>query len=301
MLAPPMTSRSHAASTPAPVLAPTPAWWRRLTAPWRDLPDHLILGAMKAGTTQLDRWLSTNPGVQARIWKESRVLTDSRPTALRWRAMYDLHARRRGQERRSGRRLRVGDASPYDLFHPRAPRHAARLVPEARFVVILRDPAHRAWSHHRHAVRHGFEWLDFDDAIAAEAGRLDGEEARLDRDPSAVSGPHQHWSYLARGRYVDQLERWFACFPRERFLIRFTDDLRDRPRELLADVERHLDLPPTPPPPAADAVNVGDGVQPPPATVKALHALFAESDARLAELLGRELPWRTADTITDRC
>jgi hypothetical protein len=294
MLAPSMTSSSHAASTPAPVLAPTPAWWRRLTAPWRDLPDHLILGTMKGGTTQLDRLLSTNPGIQKRLWKESRRLTDRNPNARDWRAMYELRWRRQRQERRLGHAIRVGDATPYDLFHPRAPGTALRLVPDARFVVILRDPAYRAWSHHRHAMRHGFETLDFEAAIAAEAERLEGEEARLADDPSATSGPHQHWSYLARGRYAEQLERWFACFPRDRFLVCFTDDLRTRPGALLTDVERHLGLPATPGlkwNPHSPA-NAGDGTMPSDATRSMLRDHFEPFDEKLANLLGIELPWR---------
>jgi hypothetical protein len=302
MLAPPMMPSSHAASTPAPVLAPTPAWWRRLTASWRDLPDHLILGAMKAGTTQLDRLLSTNPGIQRRIWKESRQLTQPDASEHAWRAMYEFRRRRRRQERRIGHRIRVGDASPYDLFHPRAPEHAARLVPDARFIVILRDPALRAWSHHRHSLRHGFESLDFEAAIAAEPGRLDGEEARLRQDPSAVSGAHQHWSYLARGRYAEQLDRWFGAFSRDRFLICFLDDLRDRPDAVLTQVARHLELPPFPSSDATPGVaNPGDGIEPPPETLDHLRRTFEESDQRLAALLGAELPWRRdAEPVTDR-
>jgi hypothetical protein len=302
MLAPPMTSRSHAASTPAPVLAPTPARWRRLTAPWRDLPDHLILGAMKAGTTQLDRLLSTNPGIQRRIWKESRQLTQPGASERAWRAMYEFSQRRRRQERQLGHAIRVGDASPYDLFHPRAPEHAARLVPDARFIVMLRDPALRAWSHHRHAVRHGFESLEFDAAIAAEPDRLDGEETRLRQEPSAVSGAHQHWSYLARGRYAEQLDRWFGVFPRDRFLVCFLDDLRDRPDSVLTQVARHLDLPPFPSNASTTGVaNAGDGSAPPPETLDHLRGTFEEPDRRLAELLGKELPWRRGvEPVTDR-
>ncbi len=294
MLAREMTSPLHAASAPDPVRAPTPAWWRRLTATWRDLPDHLILGAMKAGTTQLDRLLGTNPGVGTRAWKESRILTEPRPSGRAWRAMHELRVRRRRAERRLGHPIRIGDASPYDLFHPRAPAAASQLVPHARFVVILRDPAERAWSHHRHAVRHGFESLDFDAAIAAEANRLEGEEARLVREPSSVSGPHQHWSYLARGRYAEQLDRWFRVFPRDRFLICFLDDLRDRPHDLLTRIARHLDLPPFPRTATLSETtsNAGDGVPAPTSTLARLRETFEDADRRLADLLGVSPPWR---------
>ncbi len=215
------------------------------------------------------------------------------PGASRWayRALHDLKTRRHRRERQLGRRERVGDASPYDLFHPRAPETARRLIPDARFIVILRDPVYRAWSHHRHAMRHGLESLDFATAIDAEPERLAGEEGRLRADPNARSGPHQHWSYLSRGRYAEQLERWFATFPRERFLILFTDDLRDRPDELLRRLENHLDLPPTPHPPSSDPANAGDGSSPPPETVERLRSAFDADDRRLMDLLGTTPPW----------
>jgi len=288
-------------ATPTAVGAPRPAWWRRASAPWRDLPDHLILGAMKAGTTHLDRLLAANPAVQPRPWKECRMLTEPGVTTLAYRARYDLRFRRRRRERETGRPERIGDASPYDLFHPRAPETARRLVPDARFIVILRDPAERAWSHHRHAVRHGFERLGFEAAIAAEPDRLRGEEARLAADPRATSGPHQHWSYLARGRYAVQLERWFAAFPRDRFLVLFTDHLATDPRSVLAAIQRHLDLPPTPNPPFGEIANRGDGSGPPAAIAARLRAEFAPDDERLAALLCVTPPWRiAASSITDR-
>ncbi len=295
----PPASAQH--PTPDPVGAPKAAWWRRLTAPWRDLPDHLILGAMKAGTTQLDRLLAANPAIQPRAHKECRVLTEPRASRLTCRAPHDLSRRRRARERRSGHRERVGDASPYDLFHPRAPETARRLIPDARFIVILRDPVARAWSHHRHAVRHGFDTLDFESAIKAEPDRLRGEETRLLADPDARSGPHQHWSYLARGHYAVQLERWFAAFPRDRFLVLFTEHLATQPQAILHALERHLDLPATPAPPSLEIANRGDGSTPPAAIAARLRTMFTPHDERLAALLGITPPWRQDDSIiTDR-
>lgn len=287
-----MPSASDQPPPPDPVGPPRPAWWRRLTAPWRDLPDHLILGAMKAGTTQLDRLLAGNPAVQSRPWKECRILTEPRASRRAYRAMHDLSWRRRRRERTNGRPERIGDASPYDLFHPRAPETARRLVPRARFIVILRDPVMRAWSHHRHAMRLGLEHLDFEAAIAAEPNRLRGETERLRSDPHARSGPHQHWSYLARGRYAEQLERWFAVFPRERFLVLFTDDLASQSRKTLAAVERHLELPETPEHRGHDIANRGDGSAPDADLAANLRTRFESDDRRLAELLGTPLPWR---------
>lgn len=290
MTAPP----TRAALPPPAVRSPRPGWHRRLTARFRDLPDHLLIGAMKGGTTQLDRLLATNPSVQPRPWKECRYLTEPAPSRTGYRALHDLRWRRLRRERATGRPERIGDASPYDLFHPRAPKVARDLVPDARFVVLLRDPVDRAWSHHRHALRHGLDSMPFEDAISQEADRLQGEEARLLNDAEATSGPHQHWSYLARGHYADQLTRWLEHFPRERFLVEFSETFFQDPVAVLGRVDEHLGLPPTPVPNPGPIANAGDDSRPSSATRARLENLFEAPNRRLAEMLGVELPWTPA-------
>ncbi len=76
--------------------------------------------------------------------------------------------------------------------------------------MLLRNPVTRAHSHWRHEVALGREPLSFEDAIAAEPERLAGEHQRLLDDPSYRSFAHQHHSYLARGRYAEQLAAWRA-------------------------------------------------------------------------------------------
>jgi len=92
------------------------------------------------------------------------------------------------------------------------PERVRALVPDARLVVLLRDPVARALSHYHHEVALGMEPLTFKAALEAEPERLDGEERRLVQFPGYVSVAHQHHSYLARGRYHEQLERWRARF-----------------------------------------------------------------------------------------
>ena len=269
-----------ARATPAPPVA----WHRRLSARFRVLPDHLILGAQKSGTTQLDRILSRNPGVLHRAWKETRTLVDAHATANRCRGYQELAARARRFERERGHPMRAGDACPFYLFHPESPAIARRVLgPDLRFVVLLRDPVHRAWSHHRHEVRLGGEPLDFVDAMDQEAERL------AEGGPGAL----EHHSYLARGDYATQLERWFDRFDREAFLVEFSETFFSDPDRVVARVEEHLDLPATPPATDDGIANRGDGSAPPPDVVERLRRHFADSDARLETMLGRPLPWRS--------
>jgi hypothetical protein len=284
----------HAPTTHScvPTPEPRPNLHRLLSAPWRVLPDFLLIGAQKSGTTDLDRRIARSPHVLPRAAKECRILAGPRPSSLRCRSFQESAFRRARLQRRLGGRCRAGDACPYYLFHPRTPTIARDLLgPELDLIVLLRDPALRAWSHHRHERRLGVETLEFEDAIAQEPARLAGETRRLLDDPAAVSGPHEHFSYLARGRYAEQLERWFEAFGSERVLVLFSEDHFEDPEGTSNRVLERLGLPPNPSAPPLPIANRGDGRPPPPATLDRLRAHFAPQNDRLARLLGRPVPW----------
>lgn len=126
---------------------------------------------------------------------------------------------------RVGRDVALGEASPYYLFHPLVPERVAAVLPDCRFIVLLRDPVERAISHYFHEVDLGVETLPLGDALEAERSRLEGEAERLRAEPTYVSFSHRHYSYVSRGLYADQLRRWFAAFPRNQFLILDSADL----------------------------------------------------------------------------
>lgn len=198
----------------------------------RPLPDFLIAGAAKAGTTSLHAYLSEHPAVSSPIRKEIHY--------------FDLNMRRGEGWYRShfpaDTSAVTGESTPYYLFHPLVPERVAATLPEVKVIVLLRDPIDRAFSQHNHEVASGHESLSFERALECEAERLAGEEARLRADPGHRSFAHQHFSYQARGRYAVQLERWFEHFDRDRFLIIRAEDLFADPAAELAVAQRFLGL-----------------------------------------------------------
>ena len=113
-----------------------------------------------------------------------------------------------------------------------------------KLVALLRDPVARAYSHYQHEVALGREPLSFEDALAAEEERTRGEVERLVADPRAFSRAWWDHTYVARGRYAEQLERWLAAFPREQLLVVRTEDLGERPAETYASILEFLGAPP---------------------------------------------------------
>jgi sulfotransferase family protein len=252
----------------------------RATASLRPLPDFLILGAQKAGTTALYAYLRWHPQITGPSFKEVSFFDRHYARGERW---YRAHM----PVRRSGI---VGEASPSYLFHPSAPERVARMLPGARLIALLRNPVDRAFSHYQHEVALGREELPFEDALAHEDERMAGEVERMLRDPAYFSYAWWNYTYAARGRYAEQLERWFRSFPSEQLLVLLTDELAadtgatyERVLEFLGVDARGLDSYPR--------IFEREYAGMDPATRSQLEDEFAGPNRRLAALLGRELPW----------
>jgi hypothetical protein len=264
--------------------------WGMLTAPARMLPDVIIVGAQRSGTTTLFRLLSEHPQV-------------TRPTVSKGMAYFDLHFDRGlrwyrahfplkplAWLRNPGSRRLTFESSGYYMFHPLAAGRMADQLPHVRVVAVLRNPVDRAYSAHRHELNRGFETLDFDEALEHEEERLHGEEQRLVDDPRAYSFEHQHHAYLARSRYVDQVRRLLDTFGPDRVWIMDAEALFADPEGEFGRLCDWLDI--------GRPSEVGNeqwNAQPrdplTPERRAELAAYFAPYDEELSELIGRPLSW----------
>jgi hypothetical protein len=263
-----------------------------LTSGSRSLPEFVIVGGQRCGTTSLYQYLIEHPAVGAATTKEVHYFDVNYERGIDWyRGHFPTSAYLRAVARRTGMRATTGEASPYYLFHPRAPYRLADMLPDARLIVMLRDPVSRLISHYHHEVALGHEDLPLDRAIEVEIERMDGEEERIVRDPRYRSYAHQHHSYFARGIYADQLDRWFAVFPRERFLIVESRRFFRDPTEELDRVLEHLGLPPErrvdfEAHNARAYVPIDDDLR------ATLYERYVPHNERLYSLLGEDLGWK---------
>lgn len=261
-----------------------------VTSTARALPDFIICGAQRAGTTSLFKALSRHPAVTGPTLRKGVHYFDTGYRhGLDWyRSHFPLRAALR--PRRGRPRTRVVESSPYYLFHPLAAERIARELPEAKVVVILRDPVERAYSAHAHETARGFETEPFARAIALEPERLAGEETRILQDPGYRSYHHQHHGYVARGHYAAQLSRMETHLGRELMHVVDYADLFDGTTRALTGIEQFLGLPP-----GLAAVpgrhNPRERAALPETLRSELTERFAESNARLAEWWGHTPSW----------
>jgi hypothetical protein len=270
---------------PARVVLRNGVWaYGWVTSPFRPLPDFLVLGAQKAGTTALYEYLRRHPQITGPSWKEVSFFDRHWARGERWyRGNFPNLARTREKL--------VGEASPSYVFHPLAPQRVQEVVPDARLIVLVRNPVDRALSQYNHEAALGREPLPFEEALDAEEERLRGEQERMAADPRYFSRDWWSHTYQARGRYAEQLERWLAVFPREQLLILPTDDLGSDPAQAHAQVLEFLGASPQ----RLDSYpRVYEREYEPmkPQTRERLAAEFEAPNRRLYELLGRDLGWR---------
>ncbi|MEO8487035.1 MAG: sulfotransferase domain-containing protein [Betaproteobacteria bacterium] len=241
--------------------------------------DVVIGGAQKAGTTALDKALRAHPAMRMPSMKEPHFFDND---VLFANGVPDFDTYHAMWREGLGTRL-CCDSTPSYLWWPSAPQRLRDYNHALRWVILLRDPAERAYSHWNMVRNNGFEALPFADALDAEVSRL---AAGLRRDR------FRH-SYVSRGFYARQLARLFTLFPRDQVLVLRSDQLRKDFAATVATVVEFLGLEPfeTIEPITAHQGNYAAPLAP--EQRAALVRRFDEDIRELESLLGWELSdWR---------
>ena len=267
-----------------------PPLWRILTAPFRVLPDFLVIGAQKGGTTSLFDDLVQHPSVICPYTKEAQFFNRRLRCTLCYRGYFPSRYMVWRARRRIGQPVLTGEATPEYLFHPAVPARVHRLLPRARLVVLLRDPIARAFSHYQHMRRAGNEPLGFEEAIAAEPKRLKGLQELAEKAPLTELTALQHYSCGARGIYVTQPRRWLTYYSREQVFIGFSEELFESLRTVFDRVCRFLGLEQWAP---RFRVSNSGGYREAISeqTRERLTAFYAPYNRELENLLGCPVPW----------
>jgi hypothetical protein len=259
--------------------------WKALagieTAQLRQLPDAIIIGAQKAGTTSLNRYLGDHPDIGIAKSKEVHYFSMRFDNGMDW---YQAHFPLRGKA------ATVVEDSPSYLFHPEAPRRMKQILPRVKLIALLRNPVDRAFSHYQMNVRKGNEPLSFEEAIAAESERVgDGGD-----------GNDQEWrvasfvSYLRRGLYAEQLQRWLAVFARNQVLVLKSEEFFQHPEPGFERVLAFLGLQPWQLP-RYENFRPGEYAALRPETRTRLRDFFAPHNQQLYALLGEDFGWEVEE------
>lgn len=207
------------------------------------MPTFLLMGAMKAGTTALYQALDQHPDVFMAPVKEPNFFAfaneppsfeaplDQHPQGINHKTISDPAAYEALFEDAHPDQAR-GEASHTTLYWPEAPANVERYAPEARLVAILRNPIERAYSEFLHFVRDGHEpHSDFASALDAEPERIDANWA--------------FGRYVDRGRYYQQLRRYYERFDEEQIRVYLFEEFRKDPQTVLRDLYSFIGVDPS--------------------------------------------------------
>jgi hypothetical protein len=254
------------------------------------LPDFVIIGAQKSGTTFLYNLLTRHPSVEGTFEKEVHYFDRFFQKGIEWyRSQFPL------PRLKEQRKFVTGETTPDYLFHPHAARRMAEVVPQARLIVLLRNPVDRAYSHYHHNLtRKGRETLGFEEAIEAEQARLRGEMEKMLENERYTSYKYRHYSYLYKGIYVDHLLRWSEFYSEEQMLVLKSEDFYEHTLETLKVIQDFLFLPDWQPEPAVlQMIPKRQNRYPKmnPDTRRRLEEYFEPHNRRLYEYLGVDFGW----------
>ncbi len=260
----------------------------------RPPPDFVIAGAQRCGTTSLFRALAKHPAMMPNVIgaKGVHYFDTSYQQNTKWYfSHFPSKAERDRHTDRVGQRAIVGEASPYYLFHPAGAERMAQVIPDAKIIVLLRNPVKRAISHHMHMVWEGHEPVkNIDEALDLESERLNGVEQHLLEDRSFVSRAHQHYSYMRRGHYASQLERLYKYFDPQNVLVMATENLIADSEASLSRIQSFVGLVPDPAI-ELEKRNASSKFDPRPETVSRLTEEFSASNQRLDSIVDIDIPW----------
>ena len=258
------------------------------------LPDFLVIGAMKGGTTFLYHLLGQHPLVEPAAAKEPHFFDSLYDEGIEWYRQNFPTPRQK-----DGRTTITGEATP-SMFSPQVPGRVAEVVPEARLIALLRNPVDRAYSHYQQMVRRGVEKRTFEEAVEAERAGSPADKDEMPEDGYRAGPARPRSSYLSRGLYVDHLSRWSEHFDREQMLVLKSEDFFGDPVRTLGVVLGFLGLPEWEPDPSEPrGKNVDERKkfkgkykqEMAPETRRRLEEYFEPHNRRLYDYLGKDFGW----------
>jgi hypothetical protein len=210
---------------------------RSVTSGMRVLPDFIVIGATRSGTTSLYENLTRHPSVVPCATKEPSFFNLHFERGVGWyRSQFPLSLHKRYFEDVLRMRFATGEASANYFYYPSVPEKISRILPQVKLILLLRNPVNRAYSDYQLSVRSHKETRSFKEAVENEIN--DSVVLTQDNELSVL-----RLRYLLKGTYADHLERWLRFFTNQDLLILESEDFFLNQSGAFKRVVEHLGLP----------------------------------------------------------
>jgi len=251
--------------------------------------DFIIIGTQRGGTHSFYDYLIQHPQIVPSLKPAIGYFDQHFSMGIEWYTeQFPLLSQYSDRDRPKGHI--TGEASPYYMYHPLVAERVKRYCPLAKFIVMLRNPTDRAYSHFRMAVDSGQETLPFELALKMEPKRLERGRFLIRDNPFHDPASHRHHSYISHGMYTRQLKHWMQYFRRDQFFVIRSEDYFSDPIPLVVKAYEFLGLQEYSPdlmdPPYVNPYEILTDE-----TRKKVDRIFERSNEELCKLLGWTHAW----------
>ena len=265
--------------------------YRRSTGLIRRLPDFVVIGVVKGGSSSIYDYVVQHPMVTAAIKKEVHYFNNNtypKQDPVWYQSHFPL-----SRSLTRSQKL-TGEASP-EYFHGReTPQRIKDLIPDVKLILVLRNPIERAYSHYSMNMRNRKKKQalepqnSFSEIVLPDMERLKKTRPVSEIVTADKLEPHG-FSYLSSGLYIYSLRRWLQMFPANQLLVLKSEDLFSHPEATTNTAFEFLGLEPYSG--AYNVVNAGSYAKLAPELRQALADFFEPYNQAVYELLGQDFGW----------
>jgi hypothetical protein len=258
-----------------------------LTAVFRVLPDFIVIGVGRSGTTSLFNYLEQHPSIVSSAYDEIGFFDDNFRLGLTWyRSMFPTIIKK-FQTKKTTKFFMTYEVTPWYIRRPWTARRIKKLFPNIKLIAVLRNPVDRTYSHY-HLSKRNNEKQDFETMIEEDMKNISKWRTKAKNDSYFLNEVQN--SKLARGFYYEQLEQWFEIFDKDQILIIPGEMLGTQTKNTLQEVFRFLGLPEYEIK-NTDKVNVAKYEKMKLETREKLVEFFRPYNKKLFGLLNRQFDW----------
>ena len=210
-----------------------------MTANSRVLPDFIIIGTVRSGTTSLYYNMCKHPSILSASTDEIGFFDSNYQLGIEWyKSMFPKKTEMNKIKEKTKFSI-TGEDTPFYFWKADVIDRIHKVIPDCKLIAILRNPIDRTYSNYQIGVKYGSENLSFEEAIREEKKFLENNTSQVDPELK-YSRPR---SYLAKSHYSEQIKMWHKKFPRNQLLIISTEEYTTQHQKTFDDIFRFLELP----------------------------------------------------------
>ena len=204
------------------------------SSPIRVLPNVIVIGVVRSGTTSLYHYLAQHPSISKSAYDELGYFDSNYELGLNWyKSLFPTIFEKKKLEQKN-KKFITYDVTPFYIYNEKVPIRIKKIIPNSKLILILRNPVDRAYSNYFITNQK----KKFEDVII--------EEKEILKTIKEKNGEEYykfvHTSLLARGFYAEQLERWYKIFPENQIFIVKSEDFAVKTNKIMNKIFNFLEL-----------------------------------------------------------